>query len=152
VVYLMMARDQTHRAVHAELSDRIQNSPVMLFSILGLGGTVFGLLLLGIGIFRSRTGPIWVGPAIGAFLVVEFVGAAFSSYASYLSVLLLGAAFFAIAGLLAPSSRRRSHAHPPSSVARAGPEPDGAPGQLHSTPEGLHPSRTSDLVVAGSRS
>jgi hypothetical protein len=105
MVYLMMARDQTHRAIQADLYDHIQNSPLMLFSILGLGGTVFGLLLLGIGIFRSRTGPIWVGPAIWAFLVVEFVGTAFSSYASYLSVLLLGAAFFAIAGLLAPSSR-----------------------------------------------
>ncbi len=100
LLYLMMARDESHRAVQTDLFDHIQNSPVMLFSLIGLAGTVVGLLLLGIGLFRTRTGPVWVGPAIWAFLVVEFVGTAMSSYASYLSVLLLGAAFVAIAALL----------------------------------------------------
>lgn len=100
MTYVMMARDESHRGVYADLMTRIQDSPVMLFSAAGLLGTVFGLLLLGIGLFRTRTGPVWVGPAIWAFLVVEFVGSAVSSYASYLSVLLLAAAFFALAGLL----------------------------------------------------
>lgn len=100
MVYLMMARDETHRGVYAGLMTRLQDSPVMLFSAVGLLGTVLGLLLLGIGLFRSRTGPVWVGPAIWAFLVVEFVGSAVSGYASYLSVLLLAAAFFALAGVL----------------------------------------------------
>ncbi len=101
LIYLMMARDTSHRAVQTDLFDHIQNSPVMLFSLIGLAGTVVGLLLLGIGLFRTRTGPVWVGPAIWAFLLVEFVGTAISSYASYLSVLLLGAAFIAIAAHLA---------------------------------------------------
>lgn len=100
LIYLMMAGDRSHRGVEAALFDRIQNSPVMLFSVIGLAGTVLGLLLLGIGLFRTRTGPGWVGPVIWAFLAVEFVGTAVSSYASYLSVLLLGAAFVAIAGHL----------------------------------------------------
>jgi hypothetical protein len=100
LTYLMMARDQAHTSVYAGLMDGISSSPVMLFSVAGLLGTVVGLLLLGIGLFRTRTGPVWVGPAIWAFLVVEFVGTAVSSYASYLSVLLLGAAFFALAGVL----------------------------------------------------
>lgn len=100
LIYLMMARDGTHRTVQTDLFDHIQSSPVMLFSVIGLAGTVLGLLLLAIGLFRARTGPVWVGPAIWAFLVVEFVGTAISSYASYLSVLLLGAAFVAIAGIL----------------------------------------------------
>jgi len=100
MVYLTMARDEAHRSVYAGLMTRLQDSPVMLFSAVGLLGTVFGLLLLGIGLFRSRTGPVWVGPAIWAFLVVEFVGSAVSGYASYLSVLLLAAAFFALAGVL----------------------------------------------------
>jgi hypothetical protein len=103
MIYLMMAHDESHRAVQTGLFDRIQNSPVMLFSLIGLAGTVFGLLTLSIGLFRSRTVPVWVGPAIWGFLAVEFVGTAFSSYASYLSVLLLGAAFFAIAGVLRSS-------------------------------------------------
>jgi hypothetical protein len=105
MVYVTMARDESHRDVYAALMARLQDSPVMLFSAAGLLGTVVGLLLLGIGLFRSRTGPVWVGPAIWAFLVVEFVGTAVSSYASYLSVLLLAAAFFALAGVLARAPR-----------------------------------------------
>jgi len=115
MIYLFMARDGSHRALQTELFDRIQNSPVMLFSAVGLLGTVLGLLMLSIGLYRSRTVPVWVGPAIWAFLVVEFVGTAFSSYASYLSVLLLGAAFVAIAGVLG-SSTKDSIAPTPSPV------------------------------------
>lgn len=104
--YLMMARDEAHRGVQAGLLDRIDGSPVMVFAALGLVGTVLGTLLLSIGLFRSSTGPVWVGPALWAFLVVEFVGSSISRYASYLSVLLLGAAFVAIAGLLREEPER----------------------------------------------
>jgi hypothetical protein len=104
--YLMMARDEAHRGVQAGLLDRIESSPVMVFAAAGLIGTVLGMLLLGIGLFRSGTGPVWIGPAVWAFLVVEFVGSSISSYASYLSVLLIGAAFLAIAGLLGEDSGR----------------------------------------------
>lgn len=100
LAFVMMARDEAHRSVQVDLFDRIQSSPIMVFAALGLLGTVVGMLLLGIGLFRTRTGPVWVGPAIWAFLLVEFVGSAVSQYASYLSVLLLGAAFVALAGLL----------------------------------------------------
>lgn len=103
MIYLLMARDESHRSVQTDLFNRIQNSPVMLFSVIGLLGTILGLLMLSIGLYRSRTVPVWVGPAVWAFLIVEFVGTAFSGYASYLSVLLLGAAFFAIAGVLGSS-------------------------------------------------
>ena len=99
---VMMARDAQHRQVYAGLLDSIFNSPIMLVSVAGLAGTVLGLLVLGIGIFRTRTGPVWVGPAIWAFLVVEFVGSNLSSYSSYLSVLLLGAAFWALVPTLTP--------------------------------------------------
>jgi hypothetical protein len=106
MVYLMMARDEAHRDVYAGLMTRLQDSPVMVFAAAGMLGTVLGLLLLGIGLFRSRTGPVWVGPAIWAFLVVEFAGSAVSTYASYLSVLLLAAAFFALAGVVTGSGDR----------------------------------------------
>lgn len=104
---VMMARDPQHRQVYAGLLDSILSSPIMLVSVVGLAGTVIGLLILGIGIFRTRTGPIWVGPAIWAFLVIEFVGSSLSPHASYLSVLLLGAAFWA----LVPSLTQGSPAH-----------------------------------------
>jgi len=100
LIYVMMANDEKHRDVYADLMTRIQSSPVMLFSMAGLLGTVVGMLLLGIGLFRTRTGPVWVGPAIWSFLVVEFIGSSISRYASYLSVLLLGAAFIALAALI----------------------------------------------------
>lgn len=101
MVMVMMANDQANRDVYAELVAQLQNSPMMLFSLAGLLGTVLGLLLLGAGLYRTRTGPVWVGPAIWAFLVVEFVGSAISSYASYVSVLLLGASFLALSSHLA---------------------------------------------------
>jgi hypothetical protein len=107
MVYLVMARDAAHRDVYAGLMSRLDSSPVMLFSVAGLLGTVVGLLLLGTGLLRSGVGPVWAGPAIWAFLVVEFVGTAVSSRASYLSVVLLGAAFFALAGVVGGGRGRR---------------------------------------------
>lgn len=97
LIYVAMAHDPTHRAAYVSLLDSLNNSPVMLFSLLGLAGTVIGLLLLSIGIFRAGITPRWVGPALWAFLLVEFVVSGISRYASYLSVILLAAAFLALA-------------------------------------------------------
>ena len=63
----------------------------------GLLGTVLGVLLLSIALFRSRTGPRWVGPVLWAFLVVEFVGSNLSEWASPVSVALYAVALGAIA-------------------------------------------------------
>jgi hypothetical protein len=104
MVYLVMANDPANIAAHARTMQRVNDSPVMLFAAIGLLGTVVGLLLLGIGLFRSRTGPVWVGPAIWGFLLVEFVGSSISASASYVSVLLLAAAFFALSARFAPSA------------------------------------------------
>lgn len=105
MAYLVMAHDEAHRAAYAELLTSIESSPVMLFAIAGLLGTVLGQLLLSVALFRTRTGPVWVGPAIWAFLVLEFAVSNVSAYAGYLAVLLLGAAFWALALEL----RTRSH-------------------------------------------
>jgi hypothetical protein len=102
LVLITMSHDQAHRSVYAGLVDDVFTSPIMLVSMAGLIGTVLGLLLLGIGIFRTRTGPNWVGPAIWAFLLVEFVGSGLSPRASYLSVLLLAAAFWGLLPSLRP--------------------------------------------------
>jgi hypothetical protein len=113
LVLIPMSHDEAHRGVYARLVDEVFDSPIMLVSMVGLIGTVLGLLLLGIGVFRSRTGPIWVGPAIWAFLLVEFVGSGLSPHASYLSVLLLAAAFW---GLLPSLTSAHSAAPEPQPV------------------------------------
>jgi hypothetical protein len=111
MVYVVMAHDPKHLDVYAHLMDRMNDSPVMIFSAAGLLGTILGILLLGIGLFRTRTGPVWIGPALWAFLLVEFVGSSISSSASYLSALLLVAAFFAL-------SREVAEAPAPARVER----------------------------------
>lgn len=105
MAYLVMAHDEVHRAAYAELLTSIEGSPVMVFAAAGLIGTVLGQLLVSIALFRTRTGPVWVGPAIWAFLVLEFAVSNVSAYAGYLGVLLLGASFWALALEL----RARSH-------------------------------------------
>jgi hypothetical protein len=98
VAWLPAANDgATHRAAYAQGMDEMMNSPVMLFSLLGLAGTVIGLLLLSIGLYRAQVGPRWVGPALWLFLVVEFVGTSLSEWAAYLSPLCFAAPFLALA-------------------------------------------------------
>jgi hypothetical protein len=98
LVWLAMANDGTaHRDVYAHLLDQLMNSPVMVFSLAGLAGTVLGVLLLSIGLFRGRIGPRWVGPALWAFLVVEFAGTSLSPSAAYLSILCFAAPLIALA-------------------------------------------------------
>lgn len=105
MAYLVMAHDEANRAAYAGLLTDIEGSPVMVFAVLGLLGTVLGQLVQSIGLFRTRTGPWWVGPAVWAFLVLEFAVSNVAPLASYLAVLLLGAAFWA----LALEIRARSH-------------------------------------------
>lgn len=100
LVYLVMAHDEVNRAVYADLMDRIESSPMMLFAAAGFVGTALGLLLLAVGLFRARIGPVWVGPALGGFLVLDFVAGNFTDYAFYLGVVLFAAALWAIADVI----------------------------------------------------
>lgn len=114
LTYLVMARDEARREEYAALMDAILESPVMIVAIVGMVGFVLGLLLLGIGLFRTRVGARWAGPAIWGFLLLEFVGSNFSEYASYLAVLLFGAGFFAVAVELIGKPTRSSKGVTPS--------------------------------------
>ena len=60
-------------------------------------GTVLGLLILGIGLLRAKTGPLWIPYALWAFILVEFVGTNFSAWASLVSGLFYLASFCALA-------------------------------------------------------
>ena len=88
MVYLAMATDAEQRSTYGALIGRLENSPVMIFSVLGLLGLVLGVALLAIGLWRTRVVARWVPALLGAWLVVEFVGSSISAYAAPLSATL----------------------------------------------------------------
>lgn len=94
---LETADDKSHHAVHADLLTGLESSPLVMFMAMGLLGTVLGLLLLAIGLWRSRSVPTWIPGALGLFLVTEFVGSAVTEWATYASTLLYFAAFTGLA-------------------------------------------------------
>ena len=94
---LAMAADAPNRAVHADLLEQIESGPAAVFMAMGLLGTVSGLLLLGLGLFRTRMVPRWVPIMLWAFLAVEFAGSALSEWASLVSGLLYLVALAGIA-------------------------------------------------------
>src|SRR5919106_3087278 len=99
---LVMAADEPNRAIHAELLADVESSPVFIpFLLFGLAGTVLGVLLISIALWRSRREPRWIAPTLWAFLVVEFVGSNVSDWATYLSGTLYAAALIALAVRLA---------------------------------------------------
>lgn len=86
MVTVLMARDVADRPVMAGLLADIESSPLLVpFMAAGLLGTVLGILFLGVALWRSRVVPRWVPLVLWAFLVVEFVGANLSEYATYVA-------------------------------------------------------------------
>lgn len=122
MVTLAMATDQANHTIHAGVLETVESGPAVVFMAMGLLGTVLGILLLAIGLFRSHVGPAWVPYALGAFLVIEFVGSALTEWASSVSALLYIASMGAVAvtvwrtpvelwqTVAAPTARRRSAA------------------------------------------
>jgi hypothetical protein len=104
LAFLPMAQDPAHRAAYLGVitrADRVQN----VFGLVGLLGTVIGTLVLSIGLFRASVGPRWVGPAIWAFLVLEFVGSGIAP-AVGLVALTLGVIAYTALGVTAWTSPR----------------------------------------------
>jgi hypothetical protein len=85
MVQLSMAGDAANRGVHADILRSVESGPAVTFMVMGLLGTVLGMLLLSIGLWRARVMPRWVAPALWAFLVVEFAGTAVSDWAAPVS-------------------------------------------------------------------
>ena len=100
-----MANDPANREIYAGLIEDFESSPFIAFAAAGLLGTVLGLLLLSIGMWRARITPRWVPATLGAFLVVEFVGSALSDYATYVSLGCFALAFAAVARTVMESPR-----------------------------------------------
>ena len=88
---------ESGREEYAAALDRTYDSPVMLFAAIGLLGTVLGLLLMAIGLLRSRTVAAWIPACLIGFLVLEFIGSNLSTWASLGAVALYTAALLGIA-------------------------------------------------------
>jgi hypothetical protein len=107
VVMLLMAQDLGALATHAAVLDRGEQGLGIPFMAAGLLGTVFGLILLGIAVWRGGFGPRWVGPAMIVWVLVEFIGSGLSEWASYAS----GVLYAVIFGTLALAVLQSSIAH-----------------------------------------
>jgi hypothetical protein len=97
MAFLAMAADQQNRATHATLMQRIESGPAVAFMAMGLLGTVLGIMLLAIGLWRAKVASRWAAPVLGAFLVVGFAGSAVSDRAEQWSVIFYLVAFTALA-------------------------------------------------------
>ncbi|WP_164863598.1 hypothetical protein [Agromyces sp. LHK192] len=67
------------------------------YLVLGLAGTVLGLVLLAVAAIRARIAPLWVPIALLAWVVVEFVLPNFVAWSSYLSLVVGVVVFGALA-------------------------------------------------------
>ena len=101
LMYLSMAGDVENRAVHAALMEQVEGSPTMAFAALGLLGTVLGLLLLGVSLWRSRLVARWIPVGLWVFIVVEFAAGGLSEYASAVSGVLYLVVMVALAAWVA---------------------------------------------------
>lgn len=98
LTWLALAADADGRAVLAPVVTRVESGPAVVFMAAGLIGTVLGLLVLGIALFRSQVVPRWVPVALWAFLVTEFALTNLTDWAAPLAALLYLAAFVGLAG------------------------------------------------------
>jgi hypothetical protein len=104
LVMLQMAKDPTNAAIHADVLRGVGSGPAVPFMAVGLLGTVLGLVVLGIAVWRAGVGPRWLGPVLVLFVVVEFAGAGFSVWASYASAVLFVLGFATLALVVARSA------------------------------------------------
>jgi hypothetical protein len=104
LVMLQMAKDPANAAIHADVLSGVGSGPAVPFMATGLLGTVLGMVLLGIAVWRAGVGPRWLGPVLVLFVVVEFAGSGFSVWAGYASAVLFLAAFLTLALVVARSA------------------------------------------------
>jgi hypothetical protein len=101
LVYVVAAADEGNRDAYASLMKQVEESPVMVFAAVGLVGTVLGLVLLGVSLWRSQQVARWIPVTMWLFLVVEFAGGGLSDYASALSSVLFAVTACGLAAWMA---------------------------------------------------
>jgi hypothetical protein len=97
LVMLQMAKDPVNAEVHADVLSGVGSGPAVPFMAAGLLGTVLGLVVLGVAVWRAGVGPRWLGPVLVLFVVVEFAGAGLSVWAGYASAALFLVGFLTLA-------------------------------------------------------
>jgi len=97
LAYLAMSSDAGNRETFADVVTEVESGLAVIFMAAGLLGTVIGLVLLGIALFRSRVVPRWIPVALWLFIFTEFVLTSISDWASPASALLYVVAFTGIA-------------------------------------------------------
>ena len=68
LVTVSMAQETAERARMAALLQDVESSPAMVFAATGLLGTVLGLVVLSVGLWRTRVAPRWVPVLVGGFM------------------------------------------------------------------------------------
>lgn len=101
---LAMARDLGSLDVHTGVLDDVESGLAIPFMAAGLLGTVLGFVLLGVAVWRARLGPRWLGPAVVAWVPLEFVGSGLSPWAGYASGLLYAVILITLGVVVARSS------------------------------------------------
>jgi hypothetical protein len=94
---LAMAEEMGALDAHVAVLDRLETGAMLPFMAAGLIGTVLGVLLLAAALWRAGVGPRWVGPALVAWVVVEFVGSNLVPWAGVASGALFAGALTALA-------------------------------------------------------
>ncbi len=110
---IALAGDAAHRAAMAAAVTRYESGPAVAFMAMGLLGTVLGLVVLGIALFRSRAVPRWIPIAMWLFVVSEFALSNLTAWASPAASLIYLSAFVALAAQLL-----RESSHEPAGAAQ----------------------------------
>jgi hypothetical protein len=103
LVMLKMADDPQNVGAHVDVLKSVGSGVAVPFMAAGLLGTVLGLVLIGVAVWRANLGPRWLGPVLVAFVVVEFAGAGISAWAGYASGVLFLLGFSTLALTVARS-------------------------------------------------
>jgi hypothetical protein len=125
LVAVSMAGDRAHRAQLGAALDDFLASPAMTFAAVGLLGTVLAILLLAVGLWRTRLSARWVPWTLVLFLVLEFAASNVVGWASVVSGCLFLAAMGALGATVlghtarpepvaSPAGSRRDHEVAPS--------------------------------------
>ena len=103
---VVMAQDAGSRADMAALLEDYESTPgIIVVMAPGLIGTVLGLVLFAVALWRGRVGPRWVPALLGVFLVVEFAGSGLVPWASQAAAVVYLVAFAALARVVHATPR-----------------------------------------------
>jgi hypothetical protein len=91
------AADADAHAQAASVFERAIGGVAAPAALVGAGGTVLGVILLGIALMRVRGGFGWIGIVLVAWVLVEFAGTGLTEWAKVPSAVLLAVGFTSLA-------------------------------------------------------